>query len=168
MSNIDDEIRAKTDAFANDLTVLVRRTAMEAVVAALGDRIAVSGRVQPPVAAAAKKGLGRPRKIAPAVPAASTPAAPKPATVAPAPKAAVPERTAPKRAPGAKRTPSELATLTAKLAEFIKANPGARMEMIAKALATPAIELRFPARKLVAAERIRTEGQKQNTVYFPA
>ncbi len=71
------------------------------------------------------------------------------------------------RAPGVKRPPRELAVLTEKLAEFIKANPGVRMEVIAEALGTTATALRFPARKLVTAKKVRTEGQKQNTVYLP-
>jgi hypothetical protein len=54
-----------------------------------------------------------------------------------------------------------------KLAEYIKANPGSRMEAISKALATTAAELRFPVVKLVRANKVRTEGRKQNTAYFP-
>jgi hypothetical protein len=166
VSSIDDEIRSKTQAFASDLAVLVRRTALEAVAAALrGDTARV---VAAPVQAVARRGRGRPRKVAPAPAAPATPAVLKPARVAPASTPAVSKKAAPKRAPGAKRPPDELAKLTEKLAEFIKANPGARMELIAKALGASAAELRFPARKLVTAKRIRTEGQKQSTTYFPA
>ena len=40
MPNIDDEIRSKTEAFARELTVLVRRAALESVSAALGSSAA--------------------------------------------------------------------------------------------------------------------------------
>jgi hypothetical protein len=164
MSSVDDEIRSKTQAFTNDLAALVRRAALECVAAALrGDTdVAVAAQV------AAQPGRGRPRKVAPAPAAPATPAVLKPARVAPASTPAVSKKAAPKRAPGAKRPPEELAKLIEKLAEFIKANPGARMELIAKALGASAAELRFPARKLVTAKRVRAEGQKQNTTYFPA
>jgi hypothetical protein len=41
------------------------------------------------------------------------------------------------------------------------------MEAISKALSTPAKDLRFPVVKLIRAKKVRTEGQKRNTVYFP-
>jgi hypothetical protein len=166
MSSVDDEIRSKTQAFTNDLAVLVRRAALECVAAALRGDTDVA--VAAPVQVAAQPGRGRPRKVAPAPAAPATPAVLKPARVAPASTPAVSKKAAPKRAPGAKRPPEELAKLIEKLAEFIKANPGARMELIAKALGASAAELRFPARKLVTAKRVRAEGQKQNTTYFPA
>jgi hypothetical protein len=53
------------------------------------------------------------------------------------------------------------------LDDYIKANPGSRMEGISKALGATATELRFPVVKLVRAKKVRTKGQKQNTAYFP-
>ncbi len=58
MSTIDDEIRAKTKAFANDLAVLVRRAALEAVAAALGGDATGAA----PVQAAVTRGRGRPKE----------------------------------------------------------------------------------------------------------
>jgi hypothetical protein len=75
--------------------------------------------------------------------------------------------TAPKRASGAKRPPAELAKLTEKLDDYIKAHPGLRMEVIAKAIGAPPRELRLPATKLVAAKKIRAVGQKRGTEHFP-
>jgi hypothetical protein len=165
-TNIEGEIRTKTEAFAAALTVLVRRAALEAAVAALGGGAPGAA----PALVTAKRGRGRPRKSP--TPAAPAPAAPAAKTLAAkAAKTAAPVATKPvsaKRAPGAKRPPAELAKLTEKLGEYITAHPGVRMEALSKALATPAKELRFPVVKLVRAKKVRTEGQKQNMAYFPA
>jgi len=173
-TNIDDEIRAKTETFAKDLSVLVRRLALEVVTTALGGKGAAVAVAAP---TAAKRGRGRPRKAAAPAPAAAVPAA-KPAggrtaakgtKAAPAAKAPAPKKAAtPKRAAGEKRPAAELAKLIEGLDEYIKAHPGARMDALSKALATPAKDLRFPAVKLVRAKKVRTEGQRQHMAYFPA
>jgi len=167
MPNLDDEIRAKTAAFATELSSVVRRAALEAVTAALsGAPIAALA------LAAAKRGRGRPRKAAAVVPA--TPAkratrgraAAKGAKAAPAARAS--SRKAAQRAPGEKRPPAELTKLTDKLGDYIKANPGQRMEAIGKAIGKPTRELNLPIKKLLAAKRIRSEGHKRATEYYPA
>ncbi len=161
MPNIEQEIRTKTEAFAKDLAVLVRQAALEAAAAALGGGAPAA----PPVHAAVKRGRGRPRKAAAL--AAKAPAARTRAKAAPT-KAAVSRRAAPKRAPGEKRPPAELAKLVDKLGDHIKAHPGQRMEAIGKALGMPTRELNLPIKKLLAAKKIRSEGHKRATEYFPA
>ena len=42
------------------------------------------------------------------------------------------------------------------------------MEAIGKALGTPTKDLNLPVKKLLAAKKIRVEGQKRATEYFPA
>jgi hypothetical protein len=170
MQNIDDEIRSHTDAFASTLTALIRQAALESVSAALGGIASVAA----PVQVAAKRGPGRPKKVAAPTLAAKAPAAVKaPAAkatkAAPAAKAAVSKKSAaPKRPSGEKRPPAELAKLTEKLGEYIKAHPGLRIESIGKALGAPTKELSLPVKKLLAAKRIRSEGQKRATEYFAA
>jgi len=170
MSNAADEIRSRTEAFVASLTLLIRQSALEAASAALGGESPVAA----PAPVAAKRGRGRPRKAAAPAPAAKVPAAkatkPAPAAKAgPAPKAPASKKAAaPKRAAGEKRPPGELAKLTEKLGEYIKANPGLRIESIGKALGTPTRELNLPIKKLLKAKRIRSEGQKRATEYFPA
>ena len=190
MSTIDEEIRAKTQAFATELAVLVRRAALEAVATTLGSSAAPihgghggyggssSGgapkAARAPVAVtggtAAKRGRGRPRKAAPVAP-AKAPVAPvkSAAKTGPAPAAKpTTSKKAPKRVPGAKRPPAELAKLVDRLGEYIKANPGRRMEVIAKALGEPTKDLNLPVKKLLTAKKIRSEGHKRATEYFPA
>jgi hypothetical protein len=144
MSNLDEEIRAKINAFATELAALVRGAALEAVQGALG--------AGAPAATRAKTEPRRAKK------AAVPPAAAK--------AAAAKRAAAPKRAVGEKRPPGELAKLIEKLAAYVKAHPGQRMEAISRALGTPTRDLNLPVRKLLAAKRIRVEGQKRATEYF--
>jgi hypothetical protein len=71
------------------------------------------------------------------------------------------------RPKGAKRSPAELATLAGRLELFIRHNPGKRMEQIGKALEIPTKDLTLLVRKLLAAKKIYTSGEKRATLYFP-
>src|SRR5689334_8234258 len=72
-----------------------------------------------------------------------------------------------RRPKGAKRDPKAIEALTEKLGAHIKKTPGQRIEQIAKALGTPTKELTLPTKKLLAAKKISTRGQKRATTYFP-
>jgi hypothetical protein len=72
-----------------------------------------------------------------------------------------------RRAKGQKRDPRELEALVQKLAAFIKSKPGQRIEQIGAALQVPTKELALPAKKLLAAKKIRTRGNRRATKYFP-
>jgi predicted transcriptional regulator len=50
----------------------------------------------------------------------------------------------------------------------VTANPGRRMEQIAKELGLATPELTLPVKKLLAEGKIRVQGQKRATEYFPA
>jgi hypothetical protein len=168
MLTIDDEIRSKTASFVAGLTGVIKQMALEAVETALG-----GGKHATPAKAAAPARLAAaaPRaKAAPAAPKKAVKAAPAAKAAAPAAKAPVskkPAAAAAKRPFGAKRPPAELVKLTEKLGEYIKGHPGLRMEAIGKALATPTRELNLPIKKLLAAKKIRFEGHKRATEYFP-
>ena len=68
---------------------------------------------------------------------------------------------------GAKRSPEYLEELQTRLATFVKANPGLRIEQINKELGTTTKDLALPIRKLVADNIITSKGQKRSTAYFP-
>lgn len=136
--SVQHEIQTHIAAFATELEQLVRRAAIEAVENALGQ--------------ASTRGAASPR-AAVARPAAVSPAAAKP--TAPA-----------KRRKGGKRDPKEIDALTDRLAAFIKANAGKRVEEIGKALTTPTKDLALPIVRLLANKTIKKSGQKRSTKYF--
>lgn len=71
------------------------------------------------------------------------------------------------RADGTKRSAEHLAQLTERLFEQIRAFPGERIEGIGAALQLTTKDLALPVKKLLAAKRIRTVGQKRATKYYP-
>jgi len=182
MSNIDDEIRSKTEAFVASLADVIRQAALEAVSEVLG-RGSVSSVSTHAAPASVQAKRGRPKKvIAPAAKAApvsrpsaksAAPAASVKPTAAikaaPAAKGPVSKKApAAKRAPGEKRPPAELVKLTERLGEYIKAHPGQRIETIGKALSAPTKDLSLPIKKLLSGKKIRSEGLKRATEYFPS
>ncbi len=72
-----------------------------------------------------------------------------------------------RRPKGAKRDRKDIEALTEMLAGFIKKTPGQRIEQIGKAIGIHTKELALPVKKLIAASRVFTKGQKRATTYFP-
>jgi hypothetical protein len=70
------------------------------------------------------------------------------------------------REKGAKRPPDEIERLTGRLFDYVKGNPGQRIEQIADGMGTSTKELNLPAKKLIAGKQLRTKGQKRATQYF--
>lgn len=66
---------------------------------------------------------------------------------------------------GVKRTPEDLEQLADRLVDFVKTNPGLRIEQINKQLGTTTKELALPIRKLIAEGRLRADGHKRSTTY---
>ena len=71
------------------------------------------------------------------------------------------------RARGAKRSSDELERLSDQFVEFVKANPGLRIEQINKQLGTTTKDLALPIRKLISDGAVKVKGQKRSTTYFP-
>jgi len=140
MPTVNDQIRERVEAFAEELTELIRAAAMETVASALGEGAVGGGR-----------GRGRGRRAAAAV----------------AVRVGRRGARAASREKGAKRPPQEIEKLTAKLGDYVKSNPGQRIEQIAKGMGTSTKELNLPVKKLIATKAIKTRGQKRATQYFP-
>src|SRR5687768_8154564 len=139
MPTVNDQIRDRVEAFAAELTELIRAAAMETVASALGESAVGGGR-----------GRGRGRRAAAVVVRGGRRGA----------RAASREK-------GAKRPPQEIEKLTAKLGDYVKSNPGQRIEQIAKGMGTSTKELNLPVKKLIATKALKTRGQKRATQYFP-
>ena len=69
---------------------------------------------------------------------------------------------------GGKRTGDEIAQMADAFLSHVIANPGQRMEHIARELGLPTPELTLPVKKLLAEGKLRVEGQKRATEYYPA
>ncbi len=136
---IDDEIRAKTKAFAEDIVGVLQRAVVDAIEGAVED-----GGPLRTARRSGRAGRGSPKATG---------------RVA---------RTSGRRAPGAKRPPAELAKLVDELAAHIQAHPGQRMEGIRAALGLSRAALNLPLHRLLKDGRVRTVGQKRGTEYFPA
>jgi hypothetical protein len=139
MPTVNDQIRDRVEAFAAELTELIRAAAMETVASALGEGAVGGGR-----------GRGRGRRAA-----------------AIAVRVGRRGSRGAAREKGAKRPPQEIEKLTAKLGDYVKSNPGQRIEQIAKGMGTSTKELNLPVKKLIATKAIKTRGQKRATQYFP-
>jgi len=72
-----------------------------------------------------------------------------------------------RRPKGAKRPPGEITRLRDRVYEHITASPGQRIEQINRELGTSTRELSLPLKKLIAEGRVRTEGEKRATTYYP-
>ena len=70
------------------------------------------------------------------------------------------------RGKGAKRSSVELDKLSETFVEFVKANPGLRIEQINKQLHTSTKDLALPIRKLLSEGTLKAKGQKRSTTYF--
>jgi hypothetical protein len=69
---------------------------------------------------------------------------------------------------GGKRTAEEIAQMADAFFAHVTAHPGQRMEHIAKELGLATPELTLPVKKLLADGKLRVEGQKRATEYYPA
>jgi hypothetical protein len=163
MSNVEDQIRSRVEAFAAELAVLVRRAAFDAVQASLGAPAAPATRGK---AAPAHREAPIPSaKVSPRAAARGRPAA----RPAPAGRHAGPAKAAAGavRRPGEKRDPRDLVRLVERLADHVKGNPGQRIEQINKALGIPTKDLTLPIKKLLLSNRITAKGEKRATSYWP-
>jgi hypothetical protein len=163
MSDHDNDLRSRVDAFVNELSALIRRQALEAVEEVLKKGEGEPAVVAPAAPAAPKR--GRPTKAAVAA-RAKAQAKPTPAP-APAPAVSAKAVASPKRKAGEKRTPQQLAQITEQTYNYIKSNGNQGVEQIAKALGTSTKELTLPIRKLLSDKKIASKGQKRATRYFP-
>ena len=116
--SVNDQIRARVEAFAAELSALIRESAMETVRDALGGG-----------------GGGRSARALP-------------------------------RGKGRKRDPNEIERLTGKLLDYVKGNPGQRIEQIASGMGISTRELNLPVKKLFSQKSLRTKGHKRATQYF--
>ncbi len=69
---------------------------------------------------------------------------------------------------GGKRTPAAMEKLSGALLAHVKANPGRRGDQIAAALRSDVKTIRGPMKKLIAAKKVKTKGQRRGMTYAHA
>jgi hypothetical protein len=146
-SNINREISERIMSFLNELSAMVRQAALESVTQALGASAARES-TEEAAPRARKSRRSKARRAG------------RPATRGDAKKATRGKK-------GSKRSPRQLVTLTNKLLTEIKANPGQRIEQIAKKLGVRTKKLALPIKKLLAGDQLVKKGEKRATAYFP-
>ena len=147
MSDVENDLRGRVEAFVGELHALIRRQALLAVDEVL--RADGGGSAFP------SRTAGRVTPVT-RVNGGSHSAAPTRSRALPA-----------RRKAGEKRTPQELQQVCDRVQSYIRSNAGQGVERIAKALATPTKELTLPIRKLLKDKKIGSKGQKRATRYYP-
>jgi hypothetical protein len=67
---------------------------------------------------------------------------------------------------GGKRSSDQVDATAARIATFVRSNPGSRLEQIAAGLGTASQELKLPVIKLLGSKQLKKTGQKRGTKYF--
>ena len=138
--DLESEIQVRIQAFAQEMSTLMRQAAMEAMEDALGG------------------GTGTRR-------ARATPAAKAKGTPGRKPKAGKKAPAAKKRR-GGKRTAAELLVLEEEFLKEVKKAGGRRVEEIGKAMGVSTKDLALPVKKLLSDKKIKTTGKRRATRYF--
>ncbi len=155
-SEIDSEIRDRIESFLTEISQLVKASALEAVREVLGD----GGPAPARTAVAARSTKKRGKQTA--------------ARKTSSKKGSSKKGSSKKRAskgtgrPGRPRNQSDAATakLSEKVTSFVAANPGARVEEMAKAFNVSSADLKQPVTDLLEAKKLRKTGQKRGTKYY--
>jgi len=143
-NNLDQDIQDRIQSFLGELSGLVKKSALEAVQAALTDGGPARKRRGPGrPRGSGRRGPGRPQK-----------------TIRRARRAVA--RTG-KRV---RRSAEDLEKIATRVLAHVKVNTGQRLEEIGAALKSDTAILKRPIANLLAAKKLRTEGQKRGTKYF--
>lgn len=149
-TNLDQHIRERIQLFIAELTSLIKQSAVKSVRDALGNGDTDSD-------VPARRGMKKGRRGGAAKRGAAS-------ADAEAPKRG---RGRGGRKKGAKRSSKQLEHITETLLNHVKANPGERIEAIAKKIDIKSRDLTLPVKKLVAEKKITKKGEKRATTYFP-
>jgi len=138
MSDFQVQVQRLVDELVARITAIAHKAATDTLAAAIG---------------AAEAAIAQQRALAGARP-------PAPAAHAPGSNGV--------RGKGEKRASDEIERTKLRVLDFVRRNPGLRVEQINRELGTTTRELVLPLRKLIAEGQLRSEGEKRSTQYFPA
>jgi hypothetical protein len=133
------EIQSLIQSFVTQIEAAAKRSALEQVLATLGGSMPAAKR---------GRGPGRPKGTTSAAPVASAVIKPVKA--------------------GKRRSAEDVQQMGMALVDYVKANPGSRGEQIAAAMGSDVGTIRLPMKALIAAKKIKTQGQRRGMKYFVA
>ena len=166
--DIDTEIRDQIESFLEEISQLVKASALEAVHDVLGE-----GGTSAPARRSTKKRATKKRatkkratkKRATKKRATKKRATKKRASKKSSAKAAAPKGTG-RRGRPRRQSDAVLARLSTRVTQFVSKNPGARLEEISAALKTPSKDLKRPVADMLDSKQLRKAGEKRGTKYF--
>ena len=145
MTEIEQRINDLVSSFVNEITRLARQAAVDTLQAALAG---TGGTVVSDIRVAGKR-RGRPPGSGASTSTASSGGG------------------GGRRVKGAKRPAGEISETKNTVYQYIRSNPGQRIEQINKTLGTKTADLSLPLKKLLSEGAVRTEGARRATQYFP-
>ena len=162
VSDIDNEIRGLVEQFVEDMTQLLKVSALEAVRDALGETGAATGKRATKRRATKKRST---KRRATKKRTTKRRATKKRSTTKRATKARGAKKTG-RRGRPRRQSDAVLERLSQRVTDHVKKNPGARLEEISKALKTPSKDLKRPVSDLLEGKKLRKTGEKRGTKYF--
>jgi len=148
MTDLEKRLRARIDAFVDELTEIVREEALEQVARALGGAATRVKRGRRGQSAKGARGVSATNATSQAGSPSAGPRQP---------------RRDRKRAP--KRTEADLVALETRILRHVSTNAGTGAREIAAALGLTTADITLPLRRLVGDRRLKTEGIKRGTRY---
>ena len=143
-TSLDQQIRARIEAFLDEVASLVRASALESVQEALGGEASTFRRRGPGrPRGSGRRGPGRPR------------GAMRPA-----------RRAVGRAGKRVRRSSEDLEKLGARVLAQVRTKQGQRLEEIGRAMKTETGVLKRPIALLLASKKLSTKGQKRGTRYF--
>lgn len=153
MKDIDSEIQGLVEQFVEDMSKLLKLSALEAVRDALGDATGTAPTRRTTKRRSTKRRATKKRSTK------------KRATKKRSTKAAGAKKTG-RRGRPRRQSDAVLERLSKRVTDHVKKNPGSRLEEISKALKTPSKDLKRPVSDLLESKALRKTGEKRGTKYF--
>ncbi len=161
--DIDSEIRDQIETFLEEISQLVKASALEAVHEVLGESGSSAPARRTTKKRATKKRATKKRSTKKR--ATKKRSTKKRATKKRSTKAAGAKGTG-RRGRPRRQSDAVLARLAGRVTQFVTKNPGARLEEISAALKTPSKDLKRPVSDMLDSKQLRKSGEKRGTKYF--
>ena len=161
--DLDAEIRERIDTFLEDISLLVKEAALEAVRDALGEQAGTT-----PRRAAKRATKRRTKKRTTKKRTTKKRTTKKRTTKKRTTKKRVGKKRGARRGPGRPRRQSDaqIERISARIMKHVGNHPGSRLEELSKSLRIPSKDLKRPVADLLEGKKLRKTGARRGTKYF--